>query len=250
MAQPATRQELIDYALRKLGAPVTQINVAEEQIDDRVDDAIQLWNEFHFDASRRTYIVHEVTASDVSNEYIPVPDTVQYIKRILPIRSRSSSSASMFDIRYQIHLNDLFDLAYAGQMAHFYQTKQYIGLLEQIIHGQDEFEFSRFEDRLYLPSLKWGTHLKAGDYVTLEAWIITDPETYMEAYNDRWLKGHVTALIKRQWGANMKKFDNVQLPGGAILNGQQLYDEADAEVKDSQEQLRNEFEPPLGMIVG
>ena len=143
MATVTSRQGLIDYALRQLGAPLTQINVAEEQLDDLIDDAIQMFQEYHYDGTVRRYITHQLSASDITNQYISVPDTIQYIKRILPIRSRSGSSASMFDIRYQIHLNDLFDLAYAGTIAHFYQTKQYIDLLEQVIHGYDEFEFNR-----------------------------------------------------------------------------------------------------------
>lgn len=250
MASPNSRQELIDYALRNLGAPVIRINADEAQLDDRVDDAIQLFQEYHYDGTKRQYITHQVTSSDVTNKYIPVPDTIQYIKRLMPIRSRSGSSASMFDIRYQIHLNDLFDLAYAGTISHYYQTKQYIDLLEQVIHGFDEFEWSRFEDRLYLPSVKWGTDIKAGDYLMIEAHVVVDPTTYTEFYNDRWLKKYVTALFKRQWGANIGKFENVQLPGGAILNGQQLYDQGDGEVKEIEEQLRNEFEAPLGFIVG
>lgn len=250
MANPTTRQELIDYALRQLGAPVVQIDVDELQLEDRVDDAIQLYQMYHYDGTKRQYISHTITSTDVTNKYIAVPDTVDYIKRVLPIRSTAGSSSSMFDIRYQIHLNDLFDLAYAGTIAHYYQTKQYIELLERVIKGNDEFEFSRLEDKLYLPSLDWTNDVEVGDYIMIEAHVVVDPTAFTEFYNDRWLKRYVTAVIKRQWGYNLKKFESVQLPGGAILNGQALYVEADTQVKELELELRSEYEAPLGFIVG
>lgn len=249
MAVPNSRQSLIDYALRQLGAPVVRIDVEESQLEDRIDDAIQLFQMYHFDGTKRQYVSHVLTQENIDNRYIPVPDTIQYIKRILPIRSRAGASSSFFDIRYQIHLNDLFDLAYAGTIAHYYQTKQYIELLERVIHGNDEFEFSRLEDRLYFPSLRW-QDMEPGFFIMIEAHIIVDPTAHSEFYSDRWLKRYVTALIKRQWGYNLKKWEGVQLPGGAVLNGQALFTEADTEVKELEQELRSEFEAPLGFLVG
>lgn len=249
MAVPNSRQTLIDYALRQLGAPVVRIDVEESQLEDRLDDAIQLFQMYHYDGTKRQYISYQLTQTDIDNEYIAVPDTIQFIKRVLPIRSRAGSSASMFDIRYQIHLNDLFDLAYAGTIAHYYQTKQYIELLERVIHGYDEFEFNRLEDRIYFPSLRW-QDMSVGDYIMVEAHVVVDPQAYTEFYSDRWLKRYVTALIKRQWGYNLKKWEGVQLPGGAVLNGQALYTEADTEVKELETELRSEYEAPLGFLIG
>ena len=250
MAIPNSRQQLVDFCLRKLGAPVIQINVDPEQVEDAVDDALQLYNEFHYDGSVQTYWKHQVTGTDVTNNYITVPDTIQYIYRVLPIRNRYSSTASLFDIRYQLHLNDIFDLSYAGSMHHYVHTKQYIDLLGMALYGYDEFRFTRMMDRLELPTVEWGQDIKEGDYIILDAHTIIDPETYTEVYSDRWLKKYLTALIKRQWGANLKKYENVQLPGGVVLNGQQLFDEGAGDVEALELELRESFQRPLGIIIG
>lgn len=250
MAVPSSRQTLIDYCLRKLGAPVTQINVDPEQVEDAVDDTFQLWNEFHGDGTVRTYFKHQVTSTDIANEYITVPDTIQYIYRLMPIRNRYTSTSSLFDIRYQLHLNDIFDLSYAGSMNHYVHTKQYIDLLGLVLYGYDEYRFNRYNDQLLLPTIKWGEDVLAGDYIFLDAHTIVDPETYTEAYSDRWVKKYLTALIKRQWGANLKKYENVQLPGGVIMNGQQLFDEGSADVEALEEELKNDLQRPLSFLIG
>ena len=253
MAKPASRQQLIDYCLRQLGAPILEINVDESQVEDLVDDALQLYKEFHYDGSVREYRKHLITASDISNQYITIPDTIESVIRVLPFRSQRSSSGSLFDIRYQIHLNDIFDLNYAGSISHLVQTKQYIDLLEKVLHGYDEFVFSRLQDRLYFPSSKWGGDngdIREGEYIIIECYTVLDETTYTEIFNDRWLKKYLTALIKKQWGANLKKFSNVALPGGAILDGQQMFDEASSDIELLAQELRDQFEAPLGIIYG
>lgn len=250
MAQVTTRQELIDYALRRLGAPVTEINIEETQLEDMVDDALQLYKERHYNGSIRTYRKHQITDTDITNEYIPIPDTIDTIYKIFNIQSKSGISSGMFNFKYQLYMNDVFNLAYAGAMSNYYQTMQYLNTLELILNGYDEFEFNTLEDRLYLPSANWGKDILKDDWVTMEVELNLDELTYPEIFNDRWLKRYVTALFRRQWGANIKKYDNVVLPGGVVLSGQSIYDEGNQDVMELEVQLFKEFEKPTGIIIG
>lgn len=226
-----------------------EVDVTDEQMEDRLDDALQLYRIYHHEGQIKTYFKHVITQDDINNEYIPVPDTIIAVERALPLYSERNSNSSMFDIRYQLHLNDIFDLSYAGSLSHFVHTKQYINLLQLVLNGYEETVFSRHEDRLYFPSLDW-SDFRVGEYVILECWRVIDPETYTEIYDDYWIKKYVTALIKKQWGANLKKFDGMQLPGGVTINGQQLFDEASGDILELDEKLRDEWQKPFGFITG
>jgi hypothetical protein len=251
MANPSTRDELIDYCKRQLGDPVLEINVDDDQIEDRVDEAIQYYQEYHSDATIRTYVKHLVTSDDVSNEYITLSSNVLYVSKLFPVSSSFNSSFNFFDIKYQMMLNDIADLQnFAGDLAYYEQMQQYLSILDMKLNGHPQVHWSRHQDRLYIFGEFKNKDIKAGEYIVAEVYTLLDPDTHTSIYNDMWLKEYTTALIKRQWGMNLIKFDGVQLPGGVILNGRQLYDDANQEIERLRERIRSEFELPADFFVG
>ena len=251
MAPPNSRQTMIDYCLRRLGDPVLEINVDEDQIEDRIDEAIQYWQEYHSDATVRTYLKYQVTAADVTNEWIPISTDVLYVSRLFPISSSFNNSINFFDIKYQMMLNDIADLQnFAGDLAYYEQMQQYLSILDMKLNGQPLVNFSRHQDRLYVFGEWQNQDIKAGDYVVAEIYTLLDPDTHTSIYNDLWLKEYSTALIKQQWGANLIKFEGIQLPGGVTFNGRQIYDGATNEIQQLRERIRDEFELPADFFVG
>ena len=251
MASPNSRQTLIDYCKRRLGEPVIEINVDEDQLEDRVDEAIQYYQEYHSDATYRGYLKHLVTADDVTNKYIPVPSTVHFLKRLMPISSSFGTSYNFFDIKYQMMLNDIADMNnFAGDLAYYEQLQQYLSILDMKLNGTPQIEFARKAERLYIFGDWADKDIKEGDHILLEVQAEVDPESHGKVYNDLWLKHYSTALIKEQWGLNLMKFEGMQLPGGVIINGRQLYDDAQGEIQALQEKLRLEFELPVDMMMG
>jgi hypothetical protein len=249
MANPSTRQELVDYALRRLGSPVIEINVDDEQIEDRVDDALQFYQEYHSDATMRIYLKHQITADDVTNGYVALNDNILYVKRVFPIGD-SQSSINMFSVKYQLHLNDIYDLSYIGDLMYYEMVQSYISLLDMKLNGNGEFvRFNRHMNELHL-DVNWETDIKEGDYIIVECMRIVDPSTYSDVYNDMFLKQYVTALIKQQWGANLIKFEGMQLPGGVTLNGRQMFDDATEEITQIREQMQLNYEMPPDFYVG
>lgn len=245
---PSTRQELVDYCLRALGAPVIEINVDEDQLEDRVDEALQYYQSYHSDAIIRTYAKHQVTADDVTNEYIPVSSQLAYISRVLPF-TEENSSVNMFDARYQIHLNDIFDLGHMGNLHNYVQIQQYMSMLDMMLNGSEQTRYNRHMNRLYIDT-EWDKDIKEGDYVIIDGYQIVDPASFSDVYNDMWLKKYLVALIKRQWGLNLIKFEGMQLPGGVVLNGRQIFDDANNEIQQLEEEIRMNWEMPVDMFVG
>ena len=251
MATPSSRDELIDYCLRRLGAPVIEINVDIDQLEDRTDDTLQLFQEYHTDAVVRTFLKHQVTADDVTNGYIAVDDSITYIKKLFQINSTGGSSAGMFDIKYQISLNEIYDLnTFIGDLAYYEQIKQYLSLIDQMLTGQPQIDFNRHQNRVYIHGEFSEQNIKAGDYLVFETFKIVDPQTYTDVYNDLFVKEYLTQAIKQQWGANLIKFEGMQLPGGVTLNGRQLYDDATQEMLRLEEKLRTTYELPVDFLVG
>jgi hypothetical protein len=250
MATPNSRQSLIDFCLRRLGAPVIEINVDDDQIEDKVDDALQMYQEFHSDATYRTYLKHVITQSDKDNGYIPIDSNIIYVSQLFPLNT-TFSSVNMFDIRYQMMLNSLGDfMNFAGGMSYYYQMQQYLEFLDQVLSGYPQTTWSRHQDRLYV----WGEwsngDLDVGDYVVAEVYTAVDPDTFSSVYNDMFVKNYTTALIKQQWGMNMSKFEGMQLPGGVTISGRQILEDANAELKELEEKLRLEQELPPDFFVG
>jgi hypothetical protein len=275
MAKPASRQELINYCLRKLGAPVLEINVAEEQLDDLVDDALQYFQERHFDGVEKMFLKYKITQEDKdrgrarggnssagivtttgtsgigtalweeNSNYIPVPETVIGIERVFKLSNRTIAS-NLFNINYQLFLNDIYWFS-STEMLNYYVTKRYLEDIDWIVNPERQIRFNKRQDRLYMDT-SWDT-LQVDDYLLIECYRILDPNDYPKVWNDYFLKLYLTAIIKRQWGQNLIKFQGVKLPGGVELNGRQIYDDAQKDLQDIQDRMMLEFElPPMDLI--
>jgi len=250
MANPSTRQGLIDYCLRELGDPVIEINVDPDQLEDRVDEALQYYQEFHSDATLRTYLKHQITATDVTNEYIPISSNIIFVSKLFPIAS-GSLTKDFFDIKYQLHLNDIANMhSYMGDLAYYEQMQQYLSLIDMKLNGHPLVQYSRHQNKLYIHGEKETKDLVEGDYLVAEVFEIVEPTTNTSVFNDMWLKNYTTALIKRQWGANLIKFEGMQLPGGVTINGRQIFEDAMAEIERLREVIRLEHEMPADFFVG
>jgi hypothetical protein len=269
MAVPNSRDTLIDYCLRALGAPVIEVNVDDDQVSDRIDEAIQFYQEYHSDAVVRHLRYHKLTADEVARAsdspfgssrnspefsmYIDIPNNSRMlsINRILPLND--SHATSMFSIDYQLHLNDIFDLGgpYGGGIINYEMTKQYMSLIDRNINGglHEPLAFSRHKNRIYFysDSLK---DLGEGTILVFDGYEIIDPDTHTDVYNDMFLKRYAVALIKRQWGANLIKFEGMQLPGGVTLNGERIYTEALADIEKIEEDMQLRYEEPPHFVVG
>ena len=251
MAIPNTRQKLIDYCFRALGHPVIEINVDDDQIEDRVDEAIQFYQEFHSDAVVRNLLKHQVTQTDIDNGYISLAAgaNILSINNVFNI-SNNNSGTSLFSVDYQLHMNDIFDLNGSfGGIVNYELTKQYLSLIDRNVNGVYEMiQYSRHKGRVnfHTDTLK---DLGVGNYVVFDGYSSVDPETFVSVYNDMFLKKYSTALVKRQWGLNLIKFEGMVLPGGVTMNGRAIYDDAIADIEKLEEKIRLEHElPPLDFI--
>lgn len=247
MAKPTTRATLQDYCLRNLGAPVIEINVDEDQIEDRTDEALQFYQEYHSDGVIREYLKHELTANDITNNYITVADSVTNVVRMLKITGTTGSS--LFDMGYHMRLNDIFMLQGLGaQTQEYIQSQQKLSLIDHRLNSEEHIRFSRHMNRVHMDE-GYGD-LKAGEFIVLEVMSIIDPGTYADVFNDLYLKKYLTALIKRQWGANLMKFQDFQLPGGITLNGRQIYEDAIEEIQGLEEECRLIWAMPDNFLMG
>ena len=246
-----SRDEFIEYIKRSLGDPVIEINVEEQQMEDRVDEALAYWREFHSDAVHRTYIKHLVTAADITNQYITVQSDALHIIKMFSVGSSTSSARNFFDIKYQMHLNDIADIhTYIGDLAYYEQMQQYLSLLDQRLTGSPQVNFARRQNRLYIRGDIEDKDIQEGDYIILEAYVYIDESAFNQVWEDIWLKEYSVALVKRQWGSNLMKFEGMQLPGGVQINGRQIYEDAINEIAQLRERIRLEYELPADFFVG
>ena len=330
MASPTTRIEFKEYCKRALGAPVVEINVDEDQIDDRVDEALEYFYQYHSDGSEKVFLKHVVidsvlvtnsvattfsngeiltgstsgaqfrisqlgsgalyagistdnslggevisgtflggetvtgatsggsatlpgtqfiTQGDRDNGYIAVADAVTAIKRVFPLRDVNASN-SMFDIKYQMHLNDMFSLSYMGNLVDYEMAKQYLSLVDMVIDSDDKhFRYHKHDDKLYI-DMDWKSETAVGDILVIEAYRYMDTSIYSQVWNDYFLKQYATALIKKQWGINLSKFEGMTMPGGVTFNGRQILDDANQEIEKLQEEARLVWEDPVDFMVG
>jgi hypothetical protein len=240
-----SRQELKQYALRALGAPVVQINVADEQLEDRIDEAVSYFHLYHYDGIERMYLSHQLTAEDIENKYITLPDYVYGVKSVIPFR-QGSSSANLFDVQYQLRLNDLYELTNTS-MVYYSMVMQHMRSLDLILNGFPQFEFNRMGSKLYLEINK--NKLVGDNYIVIECYRALDPETNSKMWNEHWLKEYTIAQFKKQWAYSLKKFQGMQLPGGVTIDGQSLYLEATQEIQQLEDDLMNKS-APLGFVMG
>jgi hypothetical protein len=252
MAIIKSRSKFKDYCLRNLGFPVIEINVDDDQVEDRIDDALQYWQDYHFDGLQKIYYIKKIDQTDINNRYLDLTqakdaanNTLQIagITRIFPVTD-SQSTVNMFDLRYQLRLNELYDFTSASYI-NYTLTQQHLRSLELMFSGEVPIRFQRHMQRLYI-DWAWGySEAPVGTTVIAECYAIIDPDVYTNAWNDRWLKEYATALIKRAWGNNLKKFSGIQLPGGVALNGDKIYSEADSEILRLQQEIGSNYGAPL-----
>jgi hypothetical protein len=247
MAALTSRDDLKEYCLRRLGSPVIEINVDDNQVEDRIDDAFQFYREYHYDAVEKVYLKHEITANNISQQYIELSNAVVGVERVFPFMNKSTGT-NIFDIKYQILINDLYSLM-STDLIYYTEVRQQLELINQLLVGQKPIRFNRHMNRLMI-DMDWAADVVVGTYIIVECWRILDPDTYTDVYNDMFLKRYATALIKRQWGDNMKKFAGMQLPGGVILNGEIVYQEAVEEIRQIETEIQSRFELPVDMFVG
>ena len=268
MAVPNTKATLKEYCLRALGKPVIDINVDDDQVDDRIDEAVQYFCQYHTDGVERMYLKYQVTAADVTrmttdssesvtsnsvttawtqgNNFLIVPSTVISVVNIFPLSDRAN--LNMFDVRYQLRLNDLYDFS-STSIVHYQMTMQHLDFLDHILVGEKPMRFNHLSNRLYIDQ-DWATDITAGEYMIMEVYRRLDPATFTDMYDDIYLKRYTTTLIKKQWGQNLSKFSGTAMLGGVTLNGPELFSTAIAEQQKLEEEIRSNYEEPAHMQQG
>jgi hypothetical protein len=245
MATPTSRAELKEYCLRALGQPVLEVNIDDDQVEDRIDEALQKYYDYHYDAQKRVYIPVQVTDINIANGYLTLSDDVISVQRILPLTS-AMSGMNMFNMKYQMYMNDFYALYRADSMQYYVEMQQYLSTLDALLNGVQTIQYQRHGNRLYIET-KWSEKIQVGQYIMVEAYtrVVSD-----EVWNDFWLKRYATALIQFQWGANLAKFDGMQLPGGVTINARQYIDDAENDIRLLEEELRNTHELPVDFFAG
>ena len=322
MAKPNSRATLVSYCKRALGHPVIEINVDDDQVDDRIDEALQFYQEYHGDSIEKVYLKHKITGTtltlsasvastftvgeiitgatsgatgtvhenstgtglvysalgdinvpfqteqitgdnssttatissiskgDIELGYVAIPDLVTSVVNVFPINDTDTSTINMFDVKYQMHLNDMFSLGYMGSLMEYAMTKQWLSMLDMIISTSDKYyDFNRHRNTLRI-DMDWKNEVDIDSYLIFECYRILDPDTYTDVYNDYFLKKYCTALIKHQWGANLIKFEGMTMPGGVTFNGRQLFDDAKEEITQLTEEARLNWEEPVDFMTG
>jgi hypothetical protein len=246
MAVPASRAEFTEYCLRKLGKPVIEINVDEDQVGDRIDEALRYYWDYHFDGSEKTYYKKLITQTDIDNKYITMPENIIGVVNIFDLGSALGLN-NLFNIRYQIALNDLYTLT-SVSMVPYYMAMNHVQFLEQMLVGKQPLRYNRHVNKLYI-DMSWD-QVAVDNYLIVEAYQVVDPAIYTDAWGDRWLARYASCLIKQQWGQNMKKFRGMKLPGGIEFNGQQIYDEATAEREALEQEMIYTYSLPATDMIG
>lgn len=257
MAEPNTREELKQYCLRKLGAPVIEINVDDSQLEDRIDEAISLFREYHFDGVERRYYKHQVTSeeidrakTDLNGGYISTDGIDPSIVSVVRLFQFSESTINMFDVRYQMSLNDFYGIRTGMGNIHNYDiTKRHLSLLQQMLDPEKMIRFTRVTNKLYV-DMNWEEDVDAGDYLVFECYSAIDPETYTEIYKDKFIKKYTTELFRHQWGSNLSKYEGLQLPGGVQFNGRAIMDEARQEMEKIEQEMQLRYELPIDFMTG
>ena len=271
MAIPTSKSTFKSYCLRALGFGVIDINVSDNQVDDRIDEALQYFAQYHYDGVEKMYLKYEITQDDIdraaSNDtttatdtvdssvtatfkegknFIPMPSSVVSVIQIFPFDDQTTNN--MFDIRYQLRLNDLYDFS-STSIIHYQMTMKQLDFLSHILVGEKPIRFNQHQNRLYL-DMDFANDIDVGEFLIIECYRKIDPTTYADIFDDIYLKRYATALIKRQWGANLSKFQGVQLLGGVEMNGETIYTQAQEEIQKLEEEIQLSFETPIDYMVG
>ncbi len=267
-----SRETLKQYCLRALGKPVIEINVEDDQVEDRIDEAIQYFAQYHYDGSERMYLKYQVTADDITRarsdetlstvtdtadstvtatfkegkNYIPMPSNVVSVLQIFPFTDKAA--LNLFDVRYQLRLNDLYDFS-STSIIHYDMTLRHLDLLDHILTGERPVRFNQHKNRLYI-DMDWANDVKAGDFIVIECYRKLDGTTFTDLFDDIFLKKYTIQLIKKQWGTNLSKFQGVAMLGGVQMNGEQIYSQAQEELNKLEEQIQLSYELPPNYMMG
>lgn len=244
-----TRDDFMDYCMRKLGAPVIQINVDQDQVEDRIDDALQMYFEWHSDGSEKTFMAYQLQADDLTNQYISLDDTIIEVRKVFPFGGLTGTSLS--NLQYMSFIQNVYDAQRISQgkgLVNLVINDMYTSTINDLFNYSKTVRFNRNTSRLYIET-DW-SNLKQGDYIMIEATQIVDPIDYIKVWNDMWLKKYATALIKRQWGENLIKYNGFQLPSGISLDGRGLYDDAVNEIKELEDELKSTWQEPPMFFMG
>ena len=269
MATPSSREQLKQYALRALGKPVIDINVDDNQLEDRLDEAYQYYAQYHYDGIRRTYLKYQYTQADYDRitvdgsdesvtkngvtstfkegqNFLVVPESVISVVNIFPFSNKGN--LNLFDVRYQLRLNDLYDFS-STSVINYDIVLRHLDFLDHVLVGEKPLRFNQHDNRLYI-DMDWKNDIDVGEFIIIECYRKLDPATHTDVFNDIFLKRYVTALFKKQWGANLSKFNGVTMLGGVQLNGQQIYTEALADVEKLEQEIRTTYELNPGIMIG
>ena len=268
MANPTSRETLKQYCLRNLGKPVIEINASDEQLEDRIDEALQYFAQYHYDGIRRTYLKYQYTSDDKTrltgnssetatknsvstswtegNNYLVVPESVISVINIFPFSNKGN--LNLFDVRYQLRLNDLYDFS-STSIINYDVVLRHLDFLDHILVGEKPLRFNQHDNRLYI-DMDWTNDLQVGEYLVIEAYRKLDPESYTDVWDDIYLKRYTTALFKKQWGANLSKFGGVQMIGGVTLNGVEIYQQAMDDIMKLETEIRSTYELNPAMMIG
>lgn len=247
MARPKTRSEFKSYCLRKLGSPVIQINVTDEQVEDRIDEALELFHEYHFNGSETLFLKHQVTQDDKDNKFIPINEDIMGVLNIFNVNTSAFSSGGMFNASYQFVLNNVQDFG-NYDLTNYYMTKQNVAFIQDILVGVQPIRFNRHVDKLWIDT-NWD-RVKVGTFIVAEVQARVNGDAYPDVWSERWLQNYSTALIKRQWGSILSKYEGAQLIGGVTFSGVQIMTDADAEIKDLEDELYMNYTLPAKDMIG
>tara|TARA_Y100001938_G_scaffold49564_1_gene69073 strand:+ start:114 stop:941 length:828 start_codon:yes stop_codon:yes gene_type:complete len=267
-----TRETLKQYCLRALGKPVIEINVEDDQVEDRIDEALQYFAQYHYDGVERMYLKYQITADDITRaktdetlstvtdtadstvtaafkegkNYIPMPSSVVSVTRLFDFTDKAN--LNLFDVRYQLRLNDLYDFS-STSIIHYDMTLRHLDMLDHILVGERPIRFNQHKNRLYI-DMDWSNDVDAGDFIIIECYRKLDPSTFTDIFDDIFLKKYLIQLIKKQWGTNLSKFQGVAMLGGVQMNGEQIYSQAQEEINKLEEQIQLSYELPPNYMMG
>ena len=247
MAKITSREKFKEYILRRLGSPVIDINVDDEQIDDRIDDALLKYRDYHFDGMQHVYYPHQLTQTDITNQYVTLPEDFVGVTRIFDIND-SFGAMNLFNIRYQLHLNELFNIS-SVSVTPYVVAMRHIEFLEEVFVGKKPIRYNRNTDKLYI-DMAWDDDTVAGQFIMIDGYREVNPEENPDVWDEPWLRQYATQLVKRQWGEHLKLYEGMNLPGGVTFNGQKIWDEAQEEIQKLEDTVINDYSLPVTDMIG
>lgn len=247
MAQPTTRPQFKEWCLRKLGKPVIEINVDSDQAEDRIDEALSYYWDYHFDGTEKTYLKHTITATDKTNQYITVPENIIGVVNLFPMGSSIVAGSGMFNVQYQFVLNNIHDMV-GYNLTNYYMSMQNLQFMEELLVGAHPIRYNRHINRLFI-DVDWN-RLVVGEFIVAECYKIVDPAVYADVYKDRWLQSYAAAKIKYQWGSNLTKFNGMTLPGNIQFSGEQILNDARDEIRQLEDEMMSSYSLPVVDMIG